>query len=49
MTLKNSEKLFLVLEKVKKRYCSIFFSKLVLYGEEPEEEVNRVRHYDIEC
>lgn len=49
MIVQNQKRLCAVLEQIGKRYCSIFFSKLILFSEAPEDESGYIRHYDIQC
>lgn len=46
----REEQLNRILTQINRRYCSIFFSKLVLIAEDSDlDEPEYIRHYDIEC
>ena len=45
--MQEKEALPYVLAQIRKRYCSIFFSKLVLLDEENSSHEDNIRHYDI--
>lgn len=49
MSSAKAHRLAQVLQQIKKRYNSVFFSKLVLLEDEDSQIEGHIRHYDIEC
>lgn len=45
--MQEKEALPYVLTQISKRYCSMFFSKLVLHDTDNSEQEDYIRHYDI--